>query len=142
MNASIETRKEELKNEMNNQFESFKKDAENLMAACPEWKVADTECSAQRATIYLILASNEHRAIEIRFCKGCGQWQEEEFSTNIAAMGSFEVLDANGNANYYIAVGNLLSKTGMLSKLKAAMKDFVDKAYALRIEYEKLGKED
>ena len=142
MKTTVESRKEELKNEMNNLFESFKKDTEILMVACPEWKVVDTGCGALSATIYLTLASNERSAIEIRYCKECGRWQKEELSTNIAAMGSFDVLDTNGNANYYIAVGILLSKTEMLSKLKAAMKDYVDKVYALRKEYENLAKED
>lgn len=142
MNTSVETRKEELKNEMDNLFWSFEKDAENLMTVCPEWKAAYTGCSASSATIRLSLASNERYTIEIRFCKECGQWQKEEFSTNVAATGSFDMLDANGNANYYIAVGNLLSKTEMLSKLKAAMKNLVEKIGALRDEYRKLCKED
>lgn len=140
MKTAVETRKEELKNEMDGLFESFKKDVENLMSSCPEWKVTRADGGAWSAIIYLALTSNEHHTIEISFWAK-NEWQEEKFTTNVAAIGSFDMLDAGGDGHYYIAVGSLLSKTDILSQLKTRMKGFVEKVRALREEYQTATKE-
>lgn len=134
MKTAVETRKEELKNEMDGLFESFKKDADDLMISCPEWKVTRADGGAWSAIIYLALASNKHHTIEIRF-QAKDAWQEEEFTTNVATIGSFDMLDAGGDGHYYIAVGSLLSKMETLSQLKTIMKGFVEKVRALREEF-------
>lgn len=142
MNASIETRKEELKNRADSLSKSFEKDITSLMAVCPEWKVIDTNSISLRAIVTLVFTSNKHRKIDIVFCAAYEDWQNEKFFTNIGGTGEIDMLDAKGNASYYIAVGSLLSKTEMLSRLKGLMKDYTESMSVLREEYQRLAKED
>lgn len=130
MNTSIKT-KEELENEVKNLFESLKVDAEKIMAACPEWKVIDADCTSWVAEVYLAFAG-DNRMLEIRYARYHGMCEKETFTTNVATVGSFELLDNNEMAQYYIAVGSLLSKKEMLSQMKGIMKKAVESACELR----------
>lgn len=142
MKATVETKKNELRNEMKSLFETFKENADKLISASTAWKVIDTDSSYKSVTLYLALSSDESKQINIRYSEKISTWQAEEFSTNISARGSFELLDANEVANYYIAVGNLLSAKETLAQIKEIMKELSEKIYKIRKEYDKLEEED
>ena len=141
MNTSVETKKVELRNELKNLFKSFKESAEKLIETVPGWKVTDIDKGCDSTIIYLSLASDERKRIVIRYQQEVEDWQNEEFSTSVPSHGSFELMDANGTALYYIAVGQLLSNTDVLTQLKKEMVNFTVKAGELRNEYKSLDQE-
>ena len=145
MEKSKETRKMEIKNLLENEFNSFKDNVEGILAECPSCKVLSVHCGYKSASIVIEPIGNTTpgaNQIEVRYCQKCDRFQDEEFCTNLAAKGEFELLDGNMKAQYYIAAGNLLSNKNVLIKLREEMVRFSNEVYNLRKEYEILGKED
>lgn len=79
------------------------------------------------ATVILALNCAERKEIEVSY-----KQKGDSLTTNVAAMGSFE-MDMNETAIYYIAVGSLLSDQKAISSIKEELKNFITKI----VEFEK-----
>ena len=142
MNNSIETKKEEVRKNIKNAFESATKKIRDIISVCPDWEVEGIDLGYKSLTVHLSLKGVEKdRSMEIRYQAKVGNIQEESFNTNVACCGSFDLLDANDNLKYYAAVGDILNHKDMLSLLKETMVFFANKIAELRKEYDKLDKE-
>ncbi len=132
MNTSVETKKNEVRNNIENMFESATEKFKDIIAVCPDWEVEDVDVSYASILLYLKLKGVESsRQIEVRY-QAKGRWQDESFETNVAACGSFDLLEASDNLKYYTAVGSILSHKDMLSSLKEAMAYYTRKIADLR----------
>lgn len=143
MKQSKEARVAEIMNLLERKTNSFRAKVENILAECPTCKLVSVQYGYKSATIVLEPVRNTNHGanhIEVRYCHECGRFQKEEFSTNLAAKGSFELLKENMAARYYIAAGCLLSNKYVLVRLKEEMMRFSAEVYNLREEYEKLDK--
>ena len=143
MNNSVETKKEEVRKNIENMFESATKKIKDIISVCPDWEVEDIDLGYKSLIVHLNLKGVE-RDIElvIRYLSKVGNFQEESFNTNLACCGSFDLLDANDNLKYYTAVGDILNHKDMLSLLNETMVYFTNKIIELRKEYDKLDQED
>ena len=128
MNATIKT-KEEMANELNNINESAKKNITKVLEG-KGLTAKDVFYGYNSATLILALNSAEGKELEVSYKE-----KTDSLTTNVAAMGSFE-MDANETANYYIAVGSLLSDQKAISLIKEEMKNFVGKMVELEKEME------
>ena len=143
MNNSVETKKAEVRKNIENMFESATKKIKDIISVCPDWEVAGVDVGYKSLIAHLNLKGvGRDRDLVIRYQAKVGNFQEESFNTNVACCGSFDLLDANDNLKYYTAVGDILNHKGMLSLLKEAMVFFANKIAELRKEYDKLDKED
>lgn len=142
MNNSVETKKEEVRKNIKNAFESATKKIRDIISVCPDWEVEGIDVGYKSLIAHLNLKGVEKdRSMEIRYQAKFGL-HEESFSTNVACCGSFDLLDANDNLKYYTAVGDILNHKDMLSELKATMAFYTKKFTELDEEYDKLDKED
>ena len=123
MNNSVETKKEEVRKNIKNAFESATKKIRDIISVCPDWEVEGIDVGYKSLIAQLNL-------------KGVGR------DTNVASFGSFDLLETNENLKYYTAVGDILNHKDMLSLLKETMFFFANKIAELRKEYDKLDKED
>ena len=143
MNNSIETKKEEVRKNIKNAFESATKKIRDIISVCPDWEVEGIDLGYKSLTVHLNLKGVERdRDLVIRYQAKVGNFQEESFNTNVACCGSFDLLETNENLKYYTAVGDILNHKDMLSLLKETMVFFANKIAELRKEYDKLDKED
>ena len=143
MNNSIETKKEEVRKNIKNAFESVTKKIRDIISVCPDWEVEGIDLGYKSLTVHLNLKGVERdRDLVIRYQAKVGNFQEESFNTNVACCGSFDLLETNENLKYYTAVGDILNHKDMLSLLKETMVFFANKIAELRKEYDKLDKED
>ncbi len=117
-----------------NEYDSFKATVEKILTGCPFCKLVSVHYGHKSATVTLEPVGNNlpsANQIEIRYCQECGRFQKEEFSTNLAAKGTFDLLDDNMSAQYYIAAASLLSNKGLLFQLREAMFHFSCNVYEL-----------
>nr|DAE77219.1 MAG TPA: hypothetical protein [Caudoviricetes sp.]DAX12372.1 MAG TPA: hypothetical protein [Caudoviricetes sp.] len=143
MNNSVETKKAEVRKNIEYMFDSATKKVKNIISVCPDWEVEGIDLGYKSLVVHLNLKGVERdRDLVIRYQAKVGNIQEESFNTNIACCGSFDLLDANDNLKYYAAVGDILNHKDMLSLLKETMVYFTNKIIELRKEYDKLDKED
>ena len=143
MNNSVETKKAEVRKNIENMFDSATKKVKNIISVCPDWEVEGIDLGYKSLIVHLNLKGVERdRDLVIRYQAKVGNIQEESFNTNVACCGSFDLLDANDNLKYYTAVGDILNHKDMLSLLKEAMVYFTNKIIELRKEYDKLDQED
>ena len=143
MNNSVETKKAEVRKNIENMFDSATKKIKSIISVCPDWEVEGIDLGYKSLIVHLNLKGVERdRSMEIRYQAKVGRLQEESFNTNVACCGSFDLLDANDNIKYYTAVGDILNHKGMLSLLKDTMVYFTNKFIELRKEYDKLDQED
>ena len=143
MKNSVETKKAEVRKNIENMFESATKKIKDIISVCPDWEVEGIDLGYKSLTVHLSLKGVEKdRSMEIRYQAKAGNIQEESFNTNVACCGSFDLLDANDNLKYYAAVGDILNHKDMLSLLKETMVYFTNKIIELRKEYDKLDQED
>lgn len=143
MNNSVETKKAEVRKNIENVFESATKKIQNIISVCPEWLVEDVSSGYKSLIVHLNLKGvGRDRDMVIRYQAKVGNFQEESFNTNVACCGSFDLLDANDNLKYYTAVGDILNHKDMLSFLKEIMVFYTKKITELKEEYNKLDKED
>lgn len=143
MNNSVETKKAEVRKNIENMFESATKKIKDIISVCPDWEVEGIDLGYKSLTVHLSLKGVEKdRSMEIRYQAKVGNIQEESFNTNVACCGSFDLLEANDNLKYYAAVGDILNHKDMLSLLKETMVYFTNKIIELRKEYDKLDQED
>lgn len=143
MKNSVETKKAEVRKNIENMFESATKKIKDIISVCPDWEVEGIDLGYKSLTVHLSLKGVEKdRSMEIRYQAKVGNIQEESFNTNVACCGSFDLLDANDNLKYYAAVGDILNHKDMLSLLKETMVYFTNKIIELRKEYDKLDQED
>lgn len=143
MNNSVETKKAEVRKNIENMFESATKKIKDIISVCPDWEVEGIDLGYKSLIVHLNLKGVERdRSMEIRYQAKVGNFQEESFNTNVACCGSFDLIDANDNLKYYTAVGDILNHKDMLSLLKETMVYFTNKLIELREEFDKLRKED
>ena len=143
MNNSVETKKAEVRKNIENMFDSATKNVKNIISVCPDWEVEGIDLGYKSLTVHLNLKGVERdRDLVIRYQAKVGNIQEESFNTNVACCGSFDLLNANDNLKYYAAVGDILKHKDMLYLLKEAIVDFTNKIIELRKEYDKLDQED
>lgn len=143
MNNSVETKKAEVRKNIENMFESAKKKIKDIISVCPDWEVEDIDLGYKSLIVHLNLKGVEReRELVIRYQAKIGNFQEESFNTNVASCGSFDLLDENDNLKYYTAIGDILNHKDMLTLLKETMVYFANKIAELRKEYDKLDKED
>lgn len=143
MNNSVETKKAEVRKNIENMFESATKKIKDIISVCPDWEVEGIDLGYKSLTVHLSLKGVEKdRSMEIRYQAKVGNIQEESFNTNVACCGSFDLLDANDNLKYYTAVGDILNHKDMLSLLKDTLVHFTNRFIELRKEYDKLDQED
>lgn len=143
MNNSVETKKAEVRKNIENMFESATKKIKDIISVCPDWEVEGIDLGYKSLIVHLNLKGVERdRDLVIRYQAKVGNFQEESFNTNVASFGSFDLLETNENLKYYTAVGDILNHKDMLSLLKETMFFFANKIAELRKEYDKLDKED
>ena len=143
MKNSVETKKAEVRKNIEYMFDSATKKVKNIISVCPDWEVEGIDLGYKSLIVHLNLKGVERdRDLVIRYQAKVGNIQEESFDTNVACCGSFDLLDANDNLKYYTAVGDILNHKDMLSLLKEAMVYFTNKIIELRKEYDKLDQED
>ena len=143
MNNSVETKKAEVRKNIENMFESATKKIKDIISVCPDWEVEGIDLGYKSLTVHLNLKGVERdRDLVIRYQAKVGNIYEESFNTNVACCCSFDLLDANDNLKYYTAVGDILNHKDMLSLLKETMVYFTNKIIELRKEYDKLDQED
>lgn len=143
MNNSVETKKAEVRKNIENMFDSATKNVKNIISVCPDWEVEGIDFGYKSLTVHLNLKGVERdRDLVIRYQAKVGNIQEESFNTNVACCGSFDLLNANDNLKYYAAVGDILKHKDMLYLLKEAIVYFTNKIIELRKEYDKLDQED
>ena len=145
MNNSVETKKAEVRKNIENMFESATKKIKDIISVCPDWEVEGIDVGYKSLTAHLNLKGVGRDMMVIRYQAKIGNFNEESFSTNVASfcsLGSFDLLETNENLKYYTAVGDRLNHKDMLSLLKETMVFFANKITELREEYDKLDKED
>ena len=138
----IETKKEEVRKNIKNAFESATKKIKDIISVCPDWEVEGIDVGYKSLIAHLNLKGVGRDMMVIRYQAKVGNFQEESFNTNVASFGSFDLLETNENLKYYTAVGDILNHKDMLSLLKETMVFFANKIAELRKEYDKLDKED
>lgn len=97
------------------------------------WNIAYIESCGMFAKVVLSLEDNPDYTLDILYRK---IGKKEEFTTNVATFGSFELLDASATAQYYMAVGSLLNHKVLLADLKKTMKEYVAKMKEIEKEEE------
>lgn len=143
MNNSVETKKAEVRKNIEKMFESATKKIKDIVSVCPDWEVEGIVLGYKSLIVHLNLKGVERdRSMEIRYQAKVGNFQEESFNTNVACCGSFDLLEANDNLKYYTAVGDILNHKDMLSLLKETTVFFTNKIVELRKEYDNLDKDD
>ncbi|MEH2826974.1 hypothetical protein [Segatella copri] len=142
MNNSVETKKEEVRKNIKNAFESATKKIRDIISVCPDWEVEGIDVGYKSLIAHLNLKGVGRDMMVIRYQAKVGNFQEESFNTNVASFGSFDLLGANDNLKYYTAVGDILNHKGMLSLLKDSMASYTNLIIELRKEYDNLDQED
>lgn len=143
MSNPVETKKAEVRKNIENKFESATKKIKDIISVCPDWEVECIDLGYKSLIVHLNLKGVERdRDLVIRYQAKVGNLQEESFNTNVACCGSFDLLDANDNLKYYTAVGDILNHKDMLSFLKEIMVFYTKKITGLKEESNKLDKED
>lgn len=138
MNNSVETKKEEVRKNIKNMFESATKKIRDIISVCPDWEVEYIDFGFKSLNVCLNLKGVErNRSLVIRYQKKNGFFQEESFNTNVASCGEFDLIEANDNLKYYTAVGDILNHKDMVSLLKETMVYFTNKLIELREEFDK-----
>lgn len=141
MSNSIDTKKDEIRKNFDNMFESAKKKIKSIISVCPDWDVDDIDLGYRTLIVHLELKGSEkYRSVEIRY--NVGKDLQESFSTNVACCGRVDLMEANDNLKYYTAVGDLLNHKDMLSLLKETLAFFTNKYIELDKEFDKLNSED
>lgn len=143
MNNSVDTKKEEVRKNIENMFESAKLKIKDLMSVCPDWWVESVSLGYKSLKVSLKLkwVAKDMR-MEIRYQTKVGRFNEESFSSNVECYGNYDLLEENDNLTYYTAVGDVFNHKDMLSVLKEIMVFYTKKITELREEYNKLDKED
>lgn len=143
MSNLVETKKEEVRENIENMFESATRKIKDILSVCPDWEVEGIDLGYKSLIVHLNLKGvGRNRDMVIRYQAKVGNFQEESFNTNVACCGSFDLLDANDNLKYYAAIGDILNHKDMLSLLKETMIYFTNKFIELRKEYDRLAQED
>lgn len=138
MNNSVETKKAEVRKNIENMFESATKKIKDIISVCPDWEVEGIDLGYKSLIVYLNLKGVERdRDLVIRYQAKVGNFQEESFNTNVASCGEFDLIEANDNLKYYTAVGDILNHKDMVSLLKETMVYFTNKLIELREEFDK-----
>ena len=138
MNNSVETKKEEVRKNIKNAFESATKKIRDIISVCPDWEVEGIDLGYKSLIVHLNLKGVERdRDLVIRYQAKVGNFQEESFNTNVASCGEFDLIEANDNLKYYTAVGDILNHKDMVSLLKETMVYFTNKLIELREEFDK-----
>ena len=138
MKTTVELRKNEIEESFKSLVDAHQKKIEKIIGTLHHLSVSFVNTGFGTEVVTLMVVDgegNEINSIEIRYRKGCEPLSGEELTTNVAAMGSFDLLDGNKVAQYYMAVGELLKQKGMLNRLKDEMADFYDSLEKLRAEY-------
>lgn len=138
MKNSVETKKEEVRKNIENMFESATKKIKDIISVCPDWEVEGIDLGYKSLIVHLNLKGVERdRDLVIRYQAKVGNFQEESFNTNVASCGEFDLIEANDNLKYYTAVGDILNHKDMVSLLKETMVYFTNKLIELREEFDK-----
>ena len=138
MNNSVETKKAEVRKNIENMFESATKKIKDIISVCPDWEVEGIDLGYKSLIVHLNLKGVERdRDLVIRYQAKVGNFQEESFNTNVASCGEFDLIEANDNLKYYTAVGDILNHKDMVSLLKETMVYFTNKLIELREEFDK-----
>ena len=143
MNNSVETKKAEVRKNIENVFESATKKIQNIISVCPGWKFVNVQNSRNQVKVKFALACDENRELTVVYneCK-CGFHGNVEFTTEIDAASSIDIDSANCKAMYYIALGSFLSNKDLQDKLQSEMKSFLHNVETKYNEYNKLDQED
>lgn len=142
MNNSVKTKKEEVRKNIKNAFESATKKINEIISVCPDWQVDDIDLGYKSLIVHLNLKGVGRDMLVIRYQAKVDDLQEESFNTNVASCGEFDLIEANDNLKYYTAIGDILNHKDMLSLLKETMVYFTNKLVELRKELDKLRMED
>ena len=138
MKNSVETKKAEVRKNIENMFESATKKIKDIISVCPDWEVEGIDLGYKSLIVHLNLKGVERdRDLVIRYQAKVGNLQEESFNTNVACCGEFDLIEANDNLKYYTAIGDILNHKDMLSLLKETMVYFTNKLIELREEFDK-----
>ena len=123
--------------------EEFQTAAKDIIEPVTSWAVVETSIGMATSTIYLQLTSDMTKHIELTYYNhDCGNLKKGQLVTNVGTFGSFDMTDENSVAEYYTAVGSLLSNKEMLSYLKKITAEFSELTRCPVREFRKLNEED
>lgn len=88
------------------------------------WEVSLVNFGYKSARVTLVLKEHPGYTLDIVYN---GMGKKDEFDTNVAALGSFDILNSSEAVLYYIAVGKLLEHKDLLADLKQTMKEYIAK---------------
>lgn len=142
MNNSVETKKADVRRNIENVFGLATKKIKDIISVCPNWRVENVAIGYKGCRVDLDLMGIErYRELVIRYQAKIENFQEECFETDVPNCGSFALLDENDDLKYYAAIGDILNHKDMLSLLKETMVYYTNRFSELREEYRKLDQE-
>ena len=94
MNNSVETKKEEVRKNIKNAFESATKKIRDIISVCPDWEVEGVDVGYKSLIAHLNLKGVGRDMMVIRY-QAKVVLQESSFNTNVASFGSFDLLETN-----------------------------------------------
>lgn len=104
-----------------------------ILAESKAWELEDVNSRYKGFGIRLSLKNcNNH--LDITYTKRT-TFQDEGMFTNVAALGEFNMFEANDSLEFYAALGELLANQALLTKLKGGMITCVNLFEGLRIKF-------
>ena len=98
------------------------------------WQIDTVDVGRFGATIYLSLKKYPSKNLELIYYAE-SKHTEEKFTTNIAAMGSFDVIEEGESMAYYKAVGKLLLCKKMLNEIRILLSKATKQIYDIEVKY-------
>lgn len=137
MITSVEKKKEEVRKNIENMFESATKKINEIISVCPDWQVDDIDLGYRSLTIHLKLKDvNIERNLDIRYDVKTGKPHKESFTTNVECCSTLNLIETNDYLKYYMAIGDILNHKDLLSLLKETMAYFLSKLMVLVEKYD------
>lgn len=99
-------------------------EAENIikeiLAKSKAWELEDVSSRYKGFGVRLSLKNCNNLHLDITYAKRT-TFQDEGMFTNVAALGEFNMFEANDSLEFYAALGELLANQALLTKLKDGM---------------------
>ncbi len=133
----------EIKNKVEVLNKELKSAVRDAIEPITKWLVTDVTVGMTTSCIYLVLATDETKRIDLTYySRDCGSFEEGQLTTNIGAFGSFNTMDGNDVAAYYIEVGRLLSNKEILYHVGKLTKEYTELIHGLIKDYRTLSKKN
>lgn len=117
-----------------NEVENNVKDFVTRCFRFSAWLLDTVDVGRFGATIYLSLKKYPSKKLELIYYAE-SKHTEEKFTTNIAAMGSFDVIEEGESLAYYKAVGRLLQSKGTLNEIRVVLSKATKQIYDIEVKY-------